>query len=1055
VLSIGKLSVGNEHYYLHTVAGGVEDYYVGRGEAPGRWVGVGAAELDLEGRVDAEPLAALLAGRDPVDGVRLVRARSDRVPGFDLTFRAPKSVSVLFGLADNDVAREVRTAHDVAVDAALAFLEREACGTRRGTDGVEAVNGSGFFGAAFRHRTSRAGDPHLHTHVLVPNLTRAPDNRYGALDGRHLYLFAKTAGYLYEAQQRVELGRRLGVEWGPVRNGIADLAGIPQTALDGFSTRRAEIEEEMTRRGVTSARAAEIAALDTRQAKDYQVDPITLRARWSDQAAAFGLTPDALTAVVDRIEPRHVREPDIERIIGELVGPGGLTARASTFDRRDVLRAWCDRLTDGADIAAIEVLTDRTLGDPAIAALNGGPGATLRRRANGRPIDGPSLGPRYSTVDLIAVEQRLIDQAADRRDSNVGVVDEPVVLDALRRHTELTAEQADLVVQLTTGGDGIDVVIAPAGTGKTFALDAARDAWQHAGYRVIGATLAARAAAELESTAGIAAQTIASLLGDLDHPVHGGFPTGSVLVVDEAGMVGTRILARVLDHAARAAAKVVLVGDHRQLPEIDAGGLLCGLGGRLDPVRLTTNRRQHEPWERAALAMLRDGEIDSALSAYDAHERIISAPTASMTRQAMVADWWAARLAGQYALMVAARWHDVDDLNARARQHVAAHGLVSGATLEVDGRPYQTGDEIMTLRNQRRLGVRNGTVAVVTSVDRHARAITIRSAHGTHALPPDYLDAGYIRHAYATTIHKAQGLTVDQALVLGDDTLYQEAGYVALSRGRSQNRLYLVARTDDYEHHAPAPERSPVEQLASGLRVSRAQTLAIDHHIDTRTLREQLVDLYDERDRVRAVLRAAPPDQLANISALQRSRDELARSLGDERGKLAVLQQGHPIRHRKQHTARRLAIARNVDVLETRLDDTERALARAIEQDDARASFLAEHRHVVDRLPTLQSEIERRLDQLVDGYQSAPPAYLAALAPQPTERDARSRWTDAARVIEDYRHEHDVIHEQDPFGPPDRGDYVQRLASAQVEGILEGVHLGRGHGASGLGLDLG
>ena len=138
-MSIGKLVGGNEDYYLHTVASGVEDYYVGRGEAPGRWLGVGAGELGLEGRVDAESLAAVLGGRDPVDGVRLVRVRADRVPGFDLTFRAPKSVSLLFALADHDVAAEVREAHDVAVDAALAFLERDACGTRRGTNGVESV----------------------------------------------------------------------------------------------------------------------------------------------------------------------------------------------------------------------------------------------------------------------------------------------------------------------------------------------------------------------------------------------------------------------------------------------------------------------------------------------------------------------------------------------------------------------------------------------------------------------------------------------------------------------------------------------------------------------------------------------------------------------------------------------------------------------------------------------------------------------------------------------------------------------------------------------------
>ena len=171
----------------------------------------------------------------------------------------------------------------------------------------------------------------------------------------------------------------------------------------------------------------------------------------------------------------------------------------------------------------------------------------------------------------------------------------------------------------------------------------------------------------------------------------------------------------------------------------------------------------------------------------------------------MVADWWAAHLRGDRVLMLAGRWADVDDLNARARQRVDTAGHLSGPVLAVDGRPYQAGDRVMTLRNQRRLGVRNGTPATITHVDPDQRAVTIRTdTHSTHTLPGEYLDAGHLRHAYATTIHKAQGLTCDQALVLGNDTLYQEAGYVALSRGRAQNRLYLVAQPDEPEAHAPA-----------------------------------------------------------------------------------------------------------------------------------------------------------------------------------------------------------------------------------------------------------
>ncbi len=736
------------------------------------------------------------------------------------------------------------------------------------------------------------------------------------------------------------------------------------------------------------------------------------------------------------------------------MGPEGLTARASTFDRRDVLRAWCDWLTGGADITTIETFADRTLIDPAVVKLAAGPATRLRRRSTGRRIEGPSLGARYSTVELMTLEQRLVDQAHARQDRHVGVVDENVVLDALARRPELSSEQVELVVALTTGGDGIDVVIAPAGTGKTFALDAARDAWQHAGYQVIGATLAARAAAELHATAGIPAQTIASLLVDLDHPVHGGLRNRCVLVIDEAGMVGTRTLAQLLDHAARADAKVVLVGDHRQLPEIDAGGLLRGLGERLNPLRLTTNRRQHEPWERAALAKLRDGQIDTALADYQTHGRLVTTPTATTTRNTMVADWWAARLSGQRTLMVASRWFDVDDLNARARHLVATQELLSGPTLEIDGRPYQAGDEIMTLRNQRRLGVRNGTIATIACIDTDTRRMTIRTARGVETtLPGAYLDAGHVRHAYATTIHKAQGLTVDEAFVLGDDALYQEAGYVALSRGRTQNRLYLVARPHDPDHHHPPHRRSPLDELAAALRVSRAQELAITHRTDTSALREHLAQLYDTRARLRAELGSAPPDQTANIAALQPSADELRRSLGHQRDQLTALEQRHPIRHRREHAVRRLATVRSVDVLATRLDDTTRALNHAVEQQAERTAFLAEHSDAIDHLPTVEREIDQALGGLVDSYQHDPPNYLARLGPLPTTPERRSTWTLAARVIEQHRNEHHITDEHHPLGTT-RADVHQQLTSIQLKDILKDLEPGPAHDTPNVGLEL-
>ncbi len=299
MLNIGVLAPGSEQYYLGSVARGVEDYYLG-GEVPGRWVGHGAELLGLAGEVDGDDLVAVLDDRDPMSGTRLGCAGNRKVPGFDVTFSTPKSVSVLFGLGELDVARVVRDAHEEAVDAALGYLERRATWSRRGRNGVDEVTGDGLVGAAFRHRTSRAGDPHLHTHVLVANTVRGPDGHWRTLDFRHVFAHAKTAGYLYEAHLRHLLTDRLGVEWRPVHNGTAELVGVPDRVVRLFSTRRTEIEAAMAARGETSARAAQIATLDTRRPKDRDVDAIHLRAEWARKASEAGLEPADLANLLDR-----------------------------------------------------------------------------------------------------------------------------------------------------------------------------------------------------------------------------------------------------------------------------------------------------------------------------------------------------------------------------------------------------------------------------------------------------------------------------------------------------------------------------------------------------------------------------------------------------------------------------------------------------------------------------------------------------------------------------------------------------------------------------------
>ena len=845
MLTIAKLAAGGEDYYLSTVAPTVEDYYTGEGEAPGRWIGRGREALDLSGVVAPVALRHALGARSP-DGEPLLAQNQRKVPGFDLTFRAPKSVSLLWALSDEEVSAKVRRAHDRAVAASLDYLERNAARTRRGRGGAERVAVDGLVAAAFRHRTSRADDPLLHTHVLVANVGRTSDDGvWRTLDGRQLYLHAKTAGYLYQSHLRDELTRELGVDWQPVTNGYADIAGVPRDVIEAFSRRRAQILEHLEEVGHDSAAAAQVATLATRPAKSHApVDE--LRERWRERSQEHGFGPRQVARLLGRATP-EVAEPSRLRPLAErLLSPDGLTAHASTFGRREAIQGWCEELRLGSSILDVERYADRLLSPSfgGVLRLTGaaGPARTVAtsegiRLADGRLVRSAPDEPRYTTPELLALEQRLVDRATARLDDGVAGVDPGVVARVIGQRSTLRDEQADAARRLTTSGAGVEVLVGRAGTGKTYTLGIAREAWEEQGIPVVGCALAARAALELQTGSGIRSATIARLLGDLDD-WGSGLPPGGVLVIDEAAMVGTRTLARLLDEAGRSTTKVVLVGDHHQLPEIDAGGAFRGLTYRLPSIELVENHRQQEGWQRDALAALRHGEPADAVGAYDDHGELVVGRTADETREQLVGDWWhAVAEHGTEAVMVAASLRDIDDLNARARVLLDEAGALRGRPLEAAGREYRVGDRILCLRNHGRLGVLNGTRGTVTDVDRDARALTFaRDDTGEQIeLPADYLDAGWVDHGYALTAHKAQGLTCEATFVLGSDQIYREWGYVALSRGRQTNRLYLVGEPepepDDPTHpEALQPEdRTPAEVLAAHLQRSHQQALALDH----------------------------------------------------------------------------------------------------------------------------------------------------------------------------------------------------------------------------------
>jgi conjugative relaxase-like TrwC/TraI family protein len=861
MLSIGKVGGGESDptYYTRIVAQGREDYYTGDGEAPGAWTGKGAQARGLDGPVDEDDFIVALT--PPAGSERSIL-------GFDLTFSAPKSVSVLFGIADDDTARLVRDAHDAAVAQALGYIERNAAWTRRGKGGARELQGDALTVATFRHRTSRAGDPQLHTHSVIVNELDI-EGKKTALFGRSLYAHGRTAGFLYQAALREQLTSNIGVQWQPVTNGVAEIRGVPDEIREAFSRRSQEIRDHMNRVGGRSAKSARVSALETRRAKDYEVPVDHLREEWKARAAELGLGRGEIAAMLDTRAPGRPTAPDLADIGKELASAHGVTKQASTFDRRDVLRDWASAHREGATVERLEQLADRWIASAYTVPVSDG-----KHRL-------PLGGARYSTPDMLEVERRLVAEGLDRKAAGVARAKRPAVAEALANQPVLSDEQRELVQEITRSGDGIQVIRAAAGTGKTFALDVARQAWEQSGTSVFGCALAARAAVELEQLAGIDATTIARLKQDIAHGY--GLPRGSVLIVDEAGMVGSRTLLELAEHAADTDSKLLLVGDDHQLPELDAGGGFRDLAGRLGAVELRQVRRQAQDWDKEALAHLREGRIGAWAEAYQEHGRITASTSAAASRAALVDDWWEVARGGESdAVMIAHRRADVAELNGLARQRLHRDSRISADELTTpQGRAFSIGDKVLARRNDRRLGLVNGTRGEVVAMEADHSSLTVRVADGCEVIVDrPYLDDERLDHGYALTAHAAQGATVDHAFVLGSDELYREWGYTALTRHRETARFYIVS-AGSTERALPGLGH-PTDDLTQDL----IAMLHPSHHKRTaQEIRGKAAEPPDAAD----VARADAADAAERARALKAERDALPKWRRKERGELAAM----------------------------------------------------------------------------------------------------------------------------------------------------------------------
>lgn len=885
VASVGRITAGRGYDYLtRDVATSKHDYYTGKGEAAGVWTGRGAAGIGITGQVAAEDMAVLY-GRFVVPstagGTRLPSGRwqpeevlgrkvaaktradgsvAEPIAAFDVTFSPSKSVSVLWGLTDDEeVRRTVQEAHEAAVAAGLVYLDETAGHTRAGDGGVRKIASDGFIIAQFRHRSSRStdpatrvGDPQLHSHCAILNRIRGVDGTWRTLDSRAIYRHAHAAGAVYGAVLERELSDRLGVSWvTPERRvPMREIAGVPQSLIDRFSTRRAAVLATYARLEV-EWRAVH-GRTPTHDEKAGMMDEATTRSRYRKAGGDVdvhvewrGDATDAELVALAGVAVMSVEMDDGGRL------PAGSTELAErVFTELHEQRAWWTR-------AHVTVEVARLITDPAPESIEVETERIIAMCVSLEADDDVEYADwgaaKYTSETIQTAEERVLTSATeDRVAFAIDTVRDPMLGD----------DQVAAVDEIAGGGGRVATIVGPAGAGKTTMLRSVAATYQAAGRDVIVLTLSAAAARVVTDETGLAAYTIAGWrVGAVD------MPRGGVVIVDEASMVPTLVLDEMVRVAGVYGSKITLIGDFAQMGAPEAGGLLRDLAALPAAVELTAVRRFRQAWEADASLQLRARNPEIAAT-YRRQRRILESSTDTVFDDAAAA-WWADTVDGHRAVIVVDTATDAADVSTRCQHHLMVAGRLGEYVAEAaDGCRIHIGDVLQTRRNTGDIRtsdhqrVLNRDVWTVTGVSDDGSLRVKHDRRGASVVLPATYVAADVVLGYATTIAGAQGRTVDRGHVVITPRTASASLYVGMSRGRDSNHAHVVCDSHDHtefelgdltgeQAFAAAIQRDPAGQLSahsvkqqweSG-KVDRTTARAADRK------RRQVVDWWTARER--------------------------------------------------------------------------------------------------------------------------------------------------------------------------------------------------------------
>lgn len=973
------------------------------------------------------------------------------VAAWDCTFSPVKSVSLLWASGDRHVQEQVWAAQVAAVDAGLDYLERHAAYVRAGRNGVRILDTTGLVVARMNEWTSRTGDMQLHTHCLILNRAKTvEDGRWRALDGRAILAARIGAGAIYNRMLEAELTRRLGVAWRDRPDGLREIDGVDDDLIEAFSTRRRAITARVTemaeayrdRHGIDPPRAvvsamAQHATLTTRPGK-RQVGAADALDAWEATARAQGQRlADLPRRVIGRVSATSAASarPTTDQVAAVLdrLAVSGKT----TFTRHDLLRAALDVIPPFS--SRTEDLQDaaRRLAHAAAASAEVVMVSTadpldvpdeLRRRDGTSIYEQPDR-QRWTLRATLDRERWLLDIAGEPTGC---VVSAPTIEAAVHKHG-LSGDQAGAVRDLLGEDRRIGVLVGPAGAGKTRTLRAVVTAWQHDGGDVVGLTVSQSAAEILADQAGVATANVAKWLNET-RTERWQLPSGALVIIDEASMIATADLVEVVDQARRAGSRVLLVGDPAQLSAIQVGGAVGLLADRHGAVRLDEVRRFTNAWEAQASLRLRARDPE-ALAAYAMRGRIHGGTVADIEAR-LFGAWRVDALAEdgsvdrrRSVLMVVTTNEQAAVLSERAREVLLRSGVVDeGPTIRLRDNVASVGDHIVTRRNNRSLRtsddrgwVVNGDVWTVVRVHGTGSAFVRRHRDGaTVTLPAGYV-AEHCHLGYATTAHRAQGMTVDNCHVAVDSDTSHEALYVAATRGRDANHLWVAV--DDGRDVVRDPEDLPdPEQVLAAVLRSRDGDRVSAHEMIERDLKgmrslARLGPIFDD------AVRAATDEWLRRHLTAQgvgSAVDDPEWPSLVSRIRQAALD-GHDIEPLVDRGlgSRPLDDAESIaGVLHWRIDQ----LAGVERRSHARRPLVS-----VPPIDAATAEVARRAGELIHrrweeiasslSMTTAPLAWAPGLGPRPSTVNEASAWLHAATAVAAYRERYEVPAHTSMLGP--------------------------------------